>query len=263
MRRYVLHPAPRTAHVPVGPLAVLNGDLDDAAYLCMDAIDAGAGLRVATANLDFVARARRDAVLRADLATSSLVVAEICERGAARGGLRVASYGSTPDVAAAGARALEARYPGVRFVLQVCPPFRALSAGEVAAYHAQIAAARPDVVLVALGCPRQERFSAEHFDAAPGAVWIGIGGTFDFYAGIKRRAPAFLQAIGAEWVARLAQDPRRLWRRYLLDDIPAFAAVSFRVIAGRLRHGPVEVSEAGALASRTPTGGTRASATGQ
>ncbi|MCC6386253.1 MAG: WecB/TagA/CpsF family glycosyltransferase [Dehalococcoidia bacterium] len=290
MRRYVLHPAPRTAHVPVGPLAVLNGDLADAAYLCMDAIEAGAGLRVATANLDFVARARRDPVLRADLATSSLVVAdgapvawlarlagatharrvtgvdlvaEICERGAARGGLRVASYGSTADVAAAGARALEAAYPGVRFVLQICPPFRALSDDEVAAYHARIAAARPDVVLVALGCPRQERFSAEHFEAAPGAVWIGIGGTFDFYAGIKRRAPAFLQAVGAEWVARLAQDPRRLWRRYLLDDIPAFAAVSFRVLSGRLRHGPVEVSEAAALASRTPTGGTRASATGQ
>jgi len=71
-------------------------------------------------------------------------------------------------VAAAGARALEARYPGVGFVLQICPPFRALATGEVANHHAAIAAARPEVVLVALGCPRQERFAAEHFDAAPG-----------------------------------------------------------------------------------------------
>ncbi len=290
MRRYILQPAPRTAHVPVGPLSVLNGDLEDAGRLCIEAIDAGARLRVATANLDFVARARRDAVLRADLAASGLVVAdgapvawlarlaggthtrrvtgvdlvaELCRLGSERGRLRLASYGSSPEVAAAGARALEARYPGIEFVLQICPPFRALTAEELASHHAAIAAARPEVVLVALGCPRQERFAAEHFDAAPGAVWIGVGGTFDFYAGIKRRAPRLLQAVGAEWVARLAQDPGRLWRRYLLDDVPAFAAVSARVATDRLRHGPMEVSDAAALARRTPSGGAPASATGQ
>lgn len=290
MRRHITRPAPRTAHVTVGPLSVLNGDLADAGQLCMDAIDARVGLRVATANLDFVARARKDQALHDDLASSGLVVAdgapvawlarlagaghsrrvtgvdlvaELCRLGSARGGLRIASYGSSPEVARASAIALEAAYPGVQFVLQISPPFRPLTPEEVASHHAEIVAARPDVVLVALGCPRQERFAAEHADAAPGAVWIGVGGTFDFYAGIRRRAPGPLQAIGAEWVARLAQDPRRLWRRYFIDDLPAFVAVALRVAFERLRHGPVEVSDAGALSRRTPKGGTPASATGQ
>jgi N-acetylglucosaminyldiphosphoundecaprenol N-acetyl-beta-D-mannosaminyltransferase len=182
------------------------------------------------------------------------LVAEPARLGSERGRLRLASYGSSPR---SRPLARGRSKPATRYRVRSpdLPAVPCLTAEELANHHAAIAAARPEVVLVALGCPRQERFAAEHFDAAPGAVWIGVGGTFDFYAGIKRRAPRLLQAVGAEWVARLAQDPGRLWRRYLLDDVPAFAAVSARVATDRLRHGPMEVSDAAALARRTPSGG--------
>lgn len=256
---------PRPAHVPVGPLAVFNGDLEAATRLILDRIDSGHGIRVATANLDFVARARRDKCLRDDLASSDLVTADGAPvawlarfAGAARiarvtgvdlvaslfasaadrsAGLRFAFYGSTPDVAERAAAELERTYPGAVVTSVLCPPFRELTEEELAHDLAQLAEARPDVVLVALGCPRQERFIAEHQHVVPAAAWIGVGGTFDFYAGVRRRAPGMLQRIGGEWLARLAQEPGRLWRRYFVDDLPALIAVAPACLEARLRNG--------------------------
>lgn len=243
---------PTVRHVPVGPLRVFDGDLAAAAAYLMARIRAGAGARVATANLDFLALARRDPTLRADLAGSTLVVAdgapvawlaraagatwvgrvtgvdlvlELCRRGMDQG-LRVAFYGSTPEKAEAAARHLESAFPGIRVVLRVSPPFRAPTVAELAQHRADMAAARPDLVLVALGCPKQERFIAENWDVVPGAVWIGVGGTLDFFSGDKRRAPRALQRVGLEWLFRLLQEPGRLWRRYLLRDLPALSVVA-------------------------------------
>jgi N-acetylglucosaminyldiphosphoundecaprenol N-acetyl-beta-D-mannosaminyltransferase len=261
-------PTPRPAHVPVGPLSVFNGDLAMTVDLCRDAIRAGRGLRVATANLDFVARARRDAVLRADLDRSSIVVADgapvawlarlsggrnvrrvagvdlvgaLCEAGGE--GLRVAIYGSDDLTTAAASARLERDYPGAEVVVRVCPPFRQQTRAEVDADLARLADARPQVVFVALGCPRQERFIAAHFHAIPGAVWVGVGGTFDFYAGRRKRAPKLLQAAGAEWVTRLIQEPRRLWRRYLVDDLPHVVRLAPSAIRRRHRTRVGEVEE--------------------
>jgi N-acetylglucosaminyldiphosphoundecaprenol N-acetyl-beta-D-mannosaminyltransferase len=125
----------------------------------------------------------------------------------------------------------------------VCPPFRPQTQRELEADAGRIGAAGPDLVLVALGCPRQERFIAQHFVAAPRAVWIGVGGTFDFYAGKRRRAPRVLQAVGAEWLARLAQEPRRLWRRYLVHDLPGLIGTAPALIRRRRRADPGEVEE--------------------
>lgn len=243
---------PRPGHVQVGPVAVFDGTLDEAAALCVEAMRAGSGARIATANLDFLAQARRNPALRSDLSRSSLVTADgapvawlarlagarrarrvtgvdlveqIC-RHAAPGGLRVAFYGSTPAVTAAAAAALEARHPGVHVVCRVSPPFRPLTADELRAGLDELGRARPDLVLVALGCPRQEAFIRDFYRVAPSACWIGVGGTFDFFAGHRRRAPALMGSIGAEWLVRLAQEPRRLWRRYLLHDAPALAVAS-------------------------------------
>lgn len=261
---------PRAAHVPVGPLTVFNGDMESAADLCVAAIRAGRGLRVATANLDFVARARRDATLRLDLERSSLVVADgapvawlarlaggqatrrvtgvdlvaaICSSASVDSPIRVAFYGGDAAVAKLAAGELERRYPGVSVVIRISPPFRTLSSDEIRADVSALVQARPDVVLVALGCPRQERFIAEHFSAIPGAAWIGVGGTFDFYAGRRRRAPKVLQNAGAEWLTRLVQEPRRLWRRYLMDDLPSLARVTPTVIRNRGRSDAGEVDE--------------------
>ncbi len=235
----------------------------------VEAITSGRGARIATANLDFVALARRDATLREDLANSTLVVAdgkpivwlariagarrigrvngvdlatELLRRGEALGGMRVALYGSTPDISRDAAAWIERTFVGVRIVAQLTPPFRELSEQESLAERARLTAAAPDLVLVALGCPRQERLIARYFDAAPGAVWIGIGGTLDFFAGRRWRAPRFVQAAGLEWAFRLMQEPRRLWRRYLLRDLPTLFCDCARMRA----------HEAGAAAGALP-----------
>ncbi|MFN0093606.1 MAG: WecB/TagA/CpsF family glycosyltransferase [Dehalococcoidia bacterium] len=235
----------------------------DTVDFCVAALDAGIGLRVATANLDFLARARRDPQLRDDLAGSSICVADgapvvwlarllgggrvsrvpgvdlvggLCGRAQARGGMRVAMYGSTEGTARAAAAALEGRYPGTEVVAIECPPFRALTPAELDAGVSRLVGAQPDLVLVALGCPRQERFIAEQFERIPSALWLGIGGTFDFYAGKRARAPRLVQRLGAEWAVRLAQEPGRLWRRYLVDDLPVLVRLAPACLLRALRR---------------------------
>jgi N-acetylglucosaminyldiphosphoundecaprenol N-acetyl-beta-D-mannosaminyltransferase len=237
--------APR--HVRVGGVKVFDGGLEEATVVLRRRLAEGRGARVATANLDFLALAARDPILSGDLDRSDLVVADgapvawmarhagatsvrrcagvdlvlaLCRESRAGRPLRVLLYGATPDVAAVAAERLTAPDGNGEVAGVMCPPFRPLTQLEQAEEQRQIAALAPDLVLVALGCPRQERLIATYFDNAPTAIWIGVGGTLDFLAGRKRRAPRWLQATGLEWTARLAQDPRRLWRRYLLRDIP-------------------------------------------
>lgn len=253
---------PRPSHVAVGPLSVLDGGMEEARAFCLEAIRSQTGALVATANLDFVAQARRDEVLRDDLARSSMVVADgapvvwlarlagahaaarvtgvdlvdaVCAAAPEAGGLRVAFYGSTAEIAARAAWAFEATYPGVRVVLRISPPFRPATPEERRADWQRLRDAAPQLVLVALGCPKQERFIAEFAGAAPGAVWIGVGGTLDFYAGLRKRAPRAAQRLGFEWLIRLVQEPRRLFRRYVVNDLPALARTLPGCIATRRR----------------------------
>jgi N-acetylglucosaminyldiphosphoundecaprenol N-acetyl-beta-D-mannosaminyltransferase len=254
---------PRAGHVTVGPLSVLNGDLATAADLCLAAIVSGAGARIATANLDFVAKARSNTEFARDLADSSTVVADgapvawlarmagarntrrvtgvdlvgaIMARAEALPALRVVLYGSRPEIAGRAARDFEAKYPGVTVAAVICPPFgRTQTVADFEADLQTIRGGQPHLVLVALGCPRQERFIAQHSSVAPRAVWIGVGGTLDFYAGERKRAPGLMRVTGTEWLMRLVQEPRRLWRRYLVDDLPALAAVTPGVLNRRLR----------------------------
>ena len=233
--------------VQVGPVPIHDASRADVLDLLMRLHAEGQGARVATANADFVALARQDKALARDLADSSLVVADgapvawlaraagarrlervtgvdlapmLLERFRANSGARVAIYGSLPDVANAAAEALRGGDERVLFDPVICPPFRELTEQELHAHREAIAAAKPDLVLVALGCPRQERFIAEHFTVAPSAIWVGIGGSLDFHAGRRRRAPEWAQQAGLEWAVRLAQEPGRLWRRYVLRDFP-------------------------------------------
>jgi N-acetylglucosaminyldiphosphoundecaprenol N-acetyl-beta-D-mannosaminyltransferase len=101
---------------------------------------------------------------------------------------------------------------------------------------AGIVAARPDLVLVALGCPKQEIVMDRIAFAVRPAVCAGIGAGLDFAAGTVPRAPRWISAAGLEWLYRLAREPRRLWRRYLVRD-PRFAGILGRAIVGRLRAG--------------------------
>lgn len=81
---------------------------------------------------------------------------------------------------------------------------------------------RPDILLVAFGAPDQERWIATYRDQLGVPLCIGVGGALDILAGRVRRAPIWMQRSGLEWAYRLGQEPRRLWKRYLLHDMPVF-----------------------------------------
>jgi N-acetylglucosaminyldiphosphoundecaprenol N-acetyl-beta-D-mannosaminyltransferase len=135
-------------------------------------------------------------------------------------------YGGSPEVVGALQERLEEEHPGLDIVGAESPPFRDLSHEELAEAAARIRDAGTDLLWVGLGTPKQdlvaERLRA--LDAAP--VILCVGAAFDFAARIKRRAPGWMQAIGAEWLFRLATEPRRLWRRYLIGNAQFVAAVA-------------------------------------
>jgi N-acetylglucosaminyldiphosphoundecaprenol N-acetyl-beta-D-mannosaminyltransferase len=139
----------------------------------------------------------------------------LCERAAERG-YRCFFYGGAPGIAAELGESLKRRYPGLRVVGAEAPPFRPLSPEEDAAAIDRINAAAPDLVFVGLGCPKQERWMAAHRERLRAAALVGVGAAFDFHTGRVRQAPRWMMRAGLEWAFRLSQEPRRLWRRYLV-----------------------------------------------
>jgi N-acetylglucosaminyldiphosphoundecaprenol N-acetyl-beta-D-mannosaminyltransferase len=140
-----------------------------------------------------------------------------CERSLT-GGYRHFFYGGAPGVAELLIERLLARFPGLRIVGSYSPPFRALTAVENEMVVQMINAAQPDVVWVGLSTPKQERWMSEHRDCLTAPVFVGVGAAFDFHAGLKRQAPRWMQRSGLEWLFRLWNEPRRLWRRYLRNN---------------------------------------------
>jgi N-acetylglucosaminyldiphosphoundecaprenol N-acetyl-beta-D-mannosaminyltransferase len=141
---------------------------------------------------------------------------EVC-RAAAAEDVPVGFYGGSPEVLDAAVARLGRRHPGLRIVFQMAPPFRPLSREEDQEVVAAIRDSGARVLFVGLGCPRQERWMAAHRDALP-CMMAGVGAAFDFIAGAKPQAPAWMQSAGLEWLFRLACEPRRLWRRYLIHN---------------------------------------------
>lgn len=138
-----------------------------------------------------------------------------CAR-AARTGLRFYLYGGrNPGALAQLARNLRLRHPGLRIVGGHVPPFRELSAEEEDAVVADIHGSGADVVWVGIGVPKQEKWMARMRARLAAPVLVGVGAAFDFHAGLVAQAPGWMQRLGLEWLFRLAQEPRRLWRRYL------------------------------------------------
>jgi N-acetylglucosaminyldiphosphoundecaprenol N-acetyl-beta-D-mannosaminyltransferase len=143
------------------------------------------------------------------------LMAKYCER-AALTGARMFLYGGRNQGALVQlALNLRRRFPGVQIVGGYSPPFRALSDEEREAVAAEINHARPDVVWVGIGVPKQEKWMAEMRDRLEAPVLVGVGAAFDFHAGLVPQAPAWMQSAGLEWLYRLSKEPRRLWRRYL------------------------------------------------
>ena len=101
------------------------------------------------------------------------------------------------------------------------PPFRSLSTSEDDEIIRRINEAKPDIVWVGLSTPKQEHWMAKHLNRVSAPVLIGVGAAFDFHAGLKRQAPRWMQRSGLEWFFRLLSEPRRLGRRYLVNN-PSF-----------------------------------------
>lgn len=133
-------------------------------------------------------------------------------------GLRHHLYGGAPGVAARAARRLERLVPGVQVVGATSPPFTDLDEWPIADLRAEIARTRPHVLWVGLGAPKQEIWMATMSEFLEVPVMVGVGAALDYLAGEKRPAPAFLRHVGLEWLFRLAEEPKRLWRRYLVTN---------------------------------------------
>jgi N-acetylglucosaminyldiphosphoundecaprenol N-acetyl-beta-D-mannosaminyltransferase len=138
---------------------------------------------------------------------------------AADRGLTIVLFGAGPGIAQEAKLRLEARYPGLRIADAITPPtpFN-VGTAEDAAILGRIRSANADVIFVALGAPKQELWMRTHQDEVGGAVLIGVGAALDIIAGRFREAPRWMTRSGFEWLYRLWQEPRRLARRYLVDD---------------------------------------------
>lgn len=158
----------------------------------------------------------------------------LCERSPARG-YRHFFYGASPDVLARLTARIAARYPGLDVAGAYAPPFRPLTPEEDEEVVRRIREARPDVVWVGLSTPKQEHWMATHVERLGGPVLIGVGAAFDFHAGTKRQAPRWMQRNGLEWCFRLLSEPRRLYRRYLVN-IPLFGFYLTLEALGLRRH---------------------------
>jgi N-acetylglucosaminyldiphosphoundecaprenol N-acetyl-beta-D-mannosaminyltransferase len=149
-------------------------------------------------------------------------------------GYRVFLLGARPEVVAAAASEIERRHPGVAIVGTHHGYFRSDESESVVA---QVAAAAPDLLFVALETPAKEIFLARHRDRLAVPFAMGVGGAFDVLAGLRRRAPRWMQRVGLEWVYRLAQDPRRLARRYVVGNTRFTWLVCREAMLGGRRRG--------------------------
>ena len=125
-------------------------------------------------------------------------------------------YGGAPGVADALAYKFQCLFPDHQIVGAFSPPYRHLTSDEDQEICSVINDSKPDIVWIGLGTPKQERWMRDHQDRLTAPVLVGVGAAFDFHAGRIRSAPPWMGEHGLEWLFRLIQEPRRLWRRYLL-----------------------------------------------
>lgn len=146
--------------------------------------------------------------------------------------LRHYFLGSDRSTLSALVREARRRFAGIEIAGFYSPPFRPLTEEERRAQDANILTSGANIVWVGLGTPKQD-FEAQRICDELGIVAIGIGAAFDFLAGTKREAPRAMQRLGLEWLFRLATEPRRLWRRYLMGNVHFLNLVLREMIARR------------------------------
>jgi N-acetylglucosaminyldiphosphoundecaprenol N-acetyl-beta-D-mannosaminyltransferase len=150
--------------------------------------------------------------------TGGELMERLCAEAAIKG-FTVFFLGGLPGAAAGAAANLTLRYPGLKIVDTYCPPFGfEADPAELSSIRRRITQSSPDLLCVAFGAPKQEIWMHEHGSALPVGVVIAVGAALDTQAGLRRRAPSWTHRLGVEWLYRLACEPRRLWRRYLIGN---------------------------------------------
>jgi len=127
-------------------------------------------------------------------------------------------YGGNVGVAEDLAAALILRFPGLEIVGTFTPPFRPLNPAEESELQTLIAEKKPDVLWVGLSTPKQERFMSKYQNTLDVKLMAGVGAAFDIHTGRIKDAPTWMKKAGLQWLHRLVQDPRRLWRRYCINN---------------------------------------------
>ncbi len=247
-----MSPVPAPSLAPVAParwpVAILGVPIDP---VTMDeALDRVEGMirsgrthYVVTPNVDFLVQARRDQELHRILLDADLVLCDgqplvwasrwlgnplpervagadlaprLIER-AARKGYRLFLLGATVEANERAVERLHEMHPDLQIAGHYAPPFRPLADMDHDEIRRRVQEARPDILFVSFGCPKQEKWISMHYQSLGVPVCLGVGATIDFIAGMVRRAPPWMRRSGLEWSYRLIQEPRRLFHRYATD----------------------------------------------
>lgn len=154
-------------------------------------------------------------------------------------GYRHFFYGGRAGVPESLALALQSEIPNLQVAGTLSPPFRPLTSQEDAEVVAAINAANPEVLWVGLGTPKQEIWMNQHRGRLRVPVVVTVGAAFDINSGLKEQAPAWMRENGLEWLFRLAQEPKRLWRRYIVYGSEFVLRLGLDLIGIR-GHAPVD-----------------------
>lgn len=248
-------PVVRLFDIPIHALTM------EQALACLHGvITSGKRIQVGVVNAAKIVNMGRNPALREDVLASDLILADgasvvwasrvlgapLPERVAGidlmygllregnRHGYRVYCLGATEEVSKVVAGRIRAEYPGVVLAGRRNGYFAPEEEEDVAA---DIAAARPDILFVAITSPKKENFLAKYSDRIGVAICHGVGGSFDVMAGKVERAPELWQRLGLEWLYRLKQEPRRLWKRYLVTNVLFCRLVTIEAVRRLFRQG--------------------------
>lgn len=278
------YPPPSPAVVPERPpLAILGVPFDplttdETVALIARMVASGRPHYLATANVDFVVQASEDVELRRILfdahavlcdgmplvwasrklgnplperVTGSDLVPRLLKEAEERG-WRVYFLGGTESSVATAAENTRRKHPRLRLVGAYSPPFKPLLEMDHEGILARIREVKPDLLFVAFGCPKQEKWINMNYRKLGVPVSIGVGATIDFLAGTMKRAPVWMQRTGTEWIFRMLQEPRRLARRYG-KDLWVFGMAIQRQVRDAQRRRATQGSGAGKQAQATVT----------
>lgn len=252
-------------HVMHRQIGILGAYVDcvtvaQAAERAREFVESGLPHQVVTVNVDFLRQAQNDREFMEIINHSALAIADgmplvwasgwmgdrlpervagvelvdHCCRFAAEEGYRIFLLGGEEGVPDAAARILTERHPDLQVVGAYSPPIGPFSDQEEAKIVEMIKEAKPHILLVAFGAPKQDMWIAKHQRQLGVPLAIGVGGVFNFLTGRVKRAPGWMQQHGLEWLYRVTQEPARLWRRYFINDMPVVAKLAYAAMQVRL-----------------------------